>query len=63
MYILEVWMSMDRQVLVAGNARLIEAATRDFEKLNDADGALGDGDPGITLNANGACFRNRRRLA
>ncbi|MFK7858642.1 MAG: dihydroxyacetone kinase subunit L [Granulosicoccus sp.] len=42
-------MSIDRQALVAGISRLSEAAERDFEKLNDADGALGDGDLGITL--------------
>lgn len=42
-------MSLNRQALVAGIARLSEAAIRDFEKLNDADGALGDGDLGITL--------------
>ncbi|MFK8080933.1 MAG: dihydroxyacetone kinase subunit L [Granulosicoccus sp.] len=42
-------MSIDRQALIAGIARLKAAAERDFEKLNDADGALGDGDLGITL--------------
>lgn len=42
-------MSLNHQALVAGIARLSEAAIRDFEKLNDADGALGDGDLGITL--------------
>jgi len=41
--------SIDQQALIAGIARLREAAERDFEKLNDADGALGDGDLGITL--------------
>ena len=42
-------MSIDRQSLLHAIARLHEAAGRDFEKLNDADGALGDGDLGITL--------------
>lgn len=42
-------MSIDRQALLVGIARLNDAARRDFEKLNDADGALGDGDLGITL--------------
>jgi len=41
--------SIDRQALIAGIARLSVAAERDFEKLNAADGALGDGDLGITL--------------
>ncbi len=42
-------MSIDRQVLLAAIARLKDAADRDFEQLNAADGALGDGDLGITL--------------
>ena len=42
-------MSIDRQSLLHAIARLHEAAGRDFEKLNNADGALGDGDLGITL--------------
>lgn len=43
-------MSIDRQAIVAAIARLNAAAQRDFEMLNDADGALGDGDLGITLS-------------
>ena len=42
-------MSIDRQALLDAIDRLHDAARRDFEKLNDADGALGDGDLGITL--------------
>ncbi len=42
-------MSIDQKVLLAAVVRLKEAADRDFEKLNAADGALGDGDLGITL--------------
>lgn len=42
-------MIIDRETIVAAVARLNDAAARDFEKLNDADGALGDGDLGITL--------------
>ncbi|MFK7995973.1 MAG: dihydroxyacetone kinase subunit L [Granulosicoccus sp.] len=42
-------MNIDRQSVIRGIARLSAAAERDFEKLNDADGALGDGDLGITL--------------
>ncbi|MDB3935938.1 dihydroxyacetone kinase subunit L [Granulosicoccus sp.] len=42
-------MSIDRQALLHAIDRLHDAARQDFEKLNDADGALGDGDLGITL--------------
>jgi dihydroxyacetone kinase-like protein len=42
-------MSLDCSSLKAGIARLHEAAIRDFDKLNEADAALGDGDLGITL--------------
>ena len=42
-------MSIDRQALLHAIGRLHDAARQDFEKLNDADGALGDGDLGITL--------------
>ena len=42
-------MSIDQKALLAGIARLNDAAIRDFEALNAADGALGDGDLGITL--------------
>lgn len=43
-------MSIDRDALLAAITRLNTAAERDFEMLNDADGALGDGDLGITLS-------------
>lgn len=43
-------MSIDRGALLAAIDRLSAAATRDFEMLNAADGALGDGDLGITLD-------------
>lgn len=42
-------MSIDRDAIIAAITRLNSAAVQDFEKLNDADGALGDGDLGITL--------------
>lgn len=42
-------MSIDRSALVAAIERLKAAADRDFALLNEADGALGDGDLGITL--------------
>ena len=42
-------MSIDRAALVAAIARLKAASDRDFAMLNEADGALGDGDLGITL--------------
>ena len=43
-------MTIDRAALVAAIERLGVAAERDFEMLNEADGALGDGDLGITLS-------------
>jgi len=43
-------LSIDRDALLAAITRLNTAAERDFEMLNDADGALGDGDLGITLS-------------
>jgi len=43
-------MSIDRDALLSGIDRLATAAARDFEMLNAADGALGDGDLGITLD-------------
>jgi len=42
--------TIDRAALVAAIERLGVAAERDFEMLNEADGALGDGDLGITLS-------------
>lgn len=42
-------MSIDREALVAGIARLTAAMERDFDLLNTADGALGDGDLGVTM--------------
>jgi len=41
---------IDRAALLAGIDRLTAAAARDFGMLNAADGALGDGDLGITLD-------------
>lgn len=42
-------MSIDREALIAGIARLTAAMERDFDLLNTADGALGDGDLGVTM--------------
>lgn len=42
-------MSLGRDDLLAGIARLAAAMERDFEMLNTADGALGDGDLGVTM--------------
>lgn len=42
-------MSIDRAALIAGLERLAAAMERDFEMLNTADGALGDGDLGVTM--------------
>lgn len=42
-------MSIDRDALVRAIERLRAASVRDFDELNAADGALGDGDLGITL--------------
>lgn len=42
-------MSLDRQTMQAAIARLTAASIREFDHLNAADGALGDGDLGITL--------------
>ena len=41
--------AIDRDALVSAIHRLKAAADRDFDELNRADGALGDGDLGITL--------------
>jgi len=40
---------IDRAALIAGIARVTAAMERDFDALNAADGALGDGDLGVTL--------------
>jgi dihydroxyacetone kinase-like protein len=42
-------MSIDRAALVEGIARLTAAMERDFDALNTSDGALGDGDLGVTM--------------
>ena len=42
-------MTIDRAVLIAAIGRLNTAMARDFDLLNTADGALGDGDLGITM--------------
>jgi dihydroxyacetone kinase-like protein len=42
-------MSIDRAALVAAIDRLAPAMERDFDALNAADGALGDGDLGVTM--------------
>jgi len=42
-------MTIDRDALIAGLKRLAAAMERDFEMLNTADGALGDGDLGVTM--------------
>ena len=42
-------MTIDRAALLGAVERLTRAAERDFELLNRADGALGDGDLGVTL--------------
>lgn len=42
-------MSINRDVLIAAIGRLNTAMERDFDLLNSADGALGDGDLGITM--------------
>jgi phosphoenolpyruvate---glycerone phosphotransferase subunit DhaL len=42
-------MSIDRAALIAGISRLAAAMEREFEALNTADGALGDGDLGVTM--------------
>jgi dihydroxyacetone kinase-like protein len=42
-------MGIDRAALIAGIARLTAAMERDFDLLNTADGALGDGDLGVTM--------------
>ncbi len=42
-------MSIDRAAMVAGITRLTAEMERQFDALNAADGALGDGDLGVTM--------------
>ena len=42
-------MTLDRPALQGAIARLAAAMERDFDMLNTADGALGDGDLGVTM--------------
>ena len=42
-------MTLDRQSLIGAIDRLSAAMERDFDMLNTADGALGDGDLGVTM--------------
>jgi dihydroxyacetone kinase-like protein len=42
-------MTLDRQSLLGAIERLAAAMERDFDMLNSADGALGDGDLGVTM--------------
>ena len=42
-------MTIDRTAMLSGIARLTAAMDRAFETLNAADGALGDGDLGVTM--------------
>ncbi len=42
-------MTIDRAAVLAGIERVAAAMERDFEMLNAADGALGDGDLGVTM--------------
>jgi dihydroxyacetone kinase-like protein len=42
-------MTLDRAALVAAIDRIAAAMERDFDRLNTADGALGDGDLGVTM--------------
>lgn len=42
-------MTIDRAALITGLERLRAAMERDFDLLNTADGALGDGDLGVTM--------------
>lgn len=42
-------MTIDRAALITGLDRLGAAMERDFDLLNTADGALGDGDLGVTM--------------
>lgn len=42
-------MTLDRDALLGAIDRIAAAMERDFDKLNAADGALGDGDLGVTM--------------
>jgi len=42
-------MTIDRAAMLGGITRLTAAMEREFETLNAADGALGDGDLGVTM--------------
>ena len=42
-------MTIDRAALLAAIDRVAAAMERDFDRLNSADGALGDGDLGVTM--------------
>ena len=42
-------MTIDRNAMLGGISRLTAAMEREFEALNAADGALGDGDLGVTM--------------
>ena len=42
-------MSITRSDLIAALDRVAAAMERDFSMLNEADGALGDGDLGVTM--------------
>lgn len=42
-------MTIDRTAMLAGISQLTAAMEREFETLNAADGALGDGDLGVTM--------------
>lgn len=42
-------MTIDRDAMLGGISRLTAAMEREFEALNAADGALGDGDLGVTM--------------
>lgn len=49
---------IDRAVLVAAIGRLAEAMEREAPALNEIDGALGDGDLGITMSRGSAAMRD-----
>lgn len=50
--------SIDRDVLIAALSRLNAAMVRDFDLFNTADGALGDGDLGITMKRGMAAIQD-----
>lgn len=49
---------IDRAALVAAIGRLAEAMAREAPALNEIDGALGDGDLGITMSRGSAAMRD-----